>query len=100
MMITSAAQMTAATGLPVDYFGCGPLYLQTTKTTQNPPLGPEGFRKLRGMTQMPVMAIGGLKPDNSAPVVAAGADGLAVVSAIVGADDPELAARAFTRLFS
>ena len=99
LSITSEPQMTASVGLPVDYLGCGPLYAQTTKATDNPPLGPEGFRKLRALTQKPVMAIGGLKPDNSAPVVAAGADGLAVVSGIVAADDPEVAAREFARLF-
>jgi thiamine-phosphate pyrophosphorylase len=51
------------------------------------------------MTERPVMAIGGLKADNSAPVLAAGADGLAVVSGIVSADDPRAAAAEFARLF-
>ena len=98
--ITSERQMAAAANLPVDYCGVGPLFPQNTKATQNPPLGPEGFGKLRAMTKRPLMAIGGLKADNSAPVVAAGADGLAVVSAIVGADDPDRAAREFAGLFS
>lgn len=84
-----------------DYLGIGPAYAQTTKlNTGREPLGPEGCRELRALTQKPVMAIGGLKHDNSAPLVAAGADGLAVVSAIVGADDPEAAARAFIRLYA
>ena len=45
------------------------------------------------------MAIGGLTPDNSKPVIQAGAQGLAVVSAIVAADDPEAATRAFARVW-
>ena len=84
-----------------DYLGIGPAYAQTTKTnTGRAPLGPEGFAQLRKLTTKPVMAIGGLKPDNSAPLVAAGADGLAVVSAIVGADDPAAASRAFAALYA
>jgi len=47
-----------------------------------------------------VVAIGGLKADNSAPVLAAGADGLAVVSGIVSAEDVQGAAEAFGRLFA
>ncbi len=83
-----------------DYLGIGPAYAQTTKAnTGRAPLGPEGFAELRKLTTKPVMAIGGLKPDNSAPLVAAGADGLAVVSAIVGADDPAAASRAFAALY-
>ncbi len=83
-----------------DYLGIGPVYAQSTKPNANSaPHGPEGFRTLRALTQKPVMAIGGLKPDNSAAVVAAGADGLAVVSAIVSADDPEVEARKFAALF-
>lgn len=84
-----------------DYLGIGPAYAQTTKTnTGRAPLEPEGFAELRKLTTKPVMAIGGLKPDNSAPLVAAGADGLAVVSAIVGADDPAAASRAFAALYA
>ena len=46
-----------------------------------------------------MVAIGGLTPENSAPLLAAGADGLAVVSAIVAARDPEHEARRFASLF-
>ena len=63
------------------------------RTTPRAPLGVDGLRRLRGLTGKPIVAIGGLTPDNSAPVLAAGADGLAVVSAIVAAADPEAAAR-------
>jgi thiamine-phosphate pyrophosphorylase len=62
-------------------------------------LGVEGFRALRAATTKPVVAIGGLKANNSAPVLAAGADGLAVVSAIVGAPDVRAATEGFMGLF-
>jgi len=99
LSITNATQMRGADTRLCDYLGVGPLYLQQTKADASTPLGVEGFRALRAMTDKPVMAIGGLKADNSAPVLAAGADGLAVVSGIVCADDPRAASQAFARLF-
>lgn len=82
-----------------DYLGVGPIYAQTTKPGTAAPHGVEGFRALRALTKKPVMAIGGLNAANAAPVIAAGADGLAVVSAIVAADDPERATREIAALF-
>jgi len=82
-----------------DYLGVGPVYAQTTKAGTADPHGPEGFRAMRALTKKPVMAIGGLKASNAAAVIAAGADGLAVVSAIVGADDPEAATREIAALW-
>jgi len=92
--------VTAPDAEIADYLGIGPLYAQTTKkNAAATPHGPEGFAALRALTHKPVMAIGGIKADNAAPVIAAGADGLAVVSAIVGADDPEQAARDIIGLY-
>ena len=99
LSITNAAQMSRADTKLCDYLGVGPLYLQQTKANASTPLGVEGFAKLRAMTDRPVMAIGGLKANNSAPVLAAGADGLAIVTGIVSADDPRAAAAEFAKLF-
>ncbi|MFN3892501.1 MAG: thiamine phosphate synthase [Beijerinckiaceae bacterium] len=99
LSITNATQMSRADTQLCDYLGVGPLYLQQTKADASTPLGVEGFAKLRAMTDRPVMAIGGLKADNSAPVLAAGANGLAIVSGIVSAEDPRSAAAAFAKLF-
>lgn len=99
LSITNEMQIRQPDALAVDYLGIGPLYAQTTKGNASTPLGVAGFGKLRALTQKPVMAIGGLKPDNSAGVLAAGANGLAVVSGIVSADDPQGAAQAFMKLF-
>lgn len=99
LSITNHEQIARPDAGKTDYLGLGPLYLQQTKSDAATPLGVEGFRSLRAATTKPVVAIGGLKADNSAPVLAAGANGLAVVSGIVAADDPKAAAQAFTRLF-
>jgi thiamine-phosphate pyrophosphorylase len=100
LSITNHEQIARPDAGKTDYLGLGPLYLQQTKSDAATPLGVEGFRALRAATTKPVVAIGGLKAENSAPVLAAGADGLAVVSGIVAAEDPKAAAQAFTRLFS
>lgn len=99
LSITNATQMSRGDTQLCDYLGVGPLYLQQTKPDASTPLGVEGFAKLRAMTDKPVMAIGGLKADNSAPVLAAGANGLAIVSGIVSAPDPRAAAAEFAKLF-
>jgi thiamine-phosphate pyrophosphorylase len=99
LSITCVQDMARADAAAADYLGVGPVYAQQTKSDATPPLGVEGFRSLVAMTGKPVVAIGGLTPDNSASLVEAGAAGLAVVSAIVAAPSPEAAARAFARLF-
>lgn len=81
--------------LPVDYLGVSPVFATPTKTDTKTPWGLDGLRQVRTMTDRPLVAIGGLHPGNAADVVRAGADGLAVVSALCAADDPCAAARAF-----
>jgi thiamine-phosphate pyrophosphorylase len=99
LSITAVEQVLRADAEAADYLGVGPIYAQLTKSDAAPPLGIEGLRRARDLTRKPIVAIGGLTPDNSAPALAAGADGLAVVSAIVAAADPEAAARRFRALF-
>ncbi len=80
-----------------DYVGAGPIYATTSKADAGQPVGPEAILKLRAFVPLPLVAIGGVTADNAAAAVAAGADGVAVVSAICGAADPEAAARAIRR---
>jgi thiamine-phosphate pyrophosphorylase len=80
-----------------DYLGVSPIFATPTKTDTAAPLGLEGLRAIRREVKLPLVAIGGLDASKATAVVAAGADGLAVVSAIVAADDPELAARELAR---
>jgi len=75
-----------------DYLGVSPIYATPTKTDTAPPLGLEGLREIRKAVRLPLVGIGGLNRDNAAVVIRNGADGVAVVSAIVAADDPQTAA--------
>jgi thiamine-phosphate pyrophosphorylase len=76
-----------------DYLGVSPIYATPTKTDTASPLGLEGLWEIRNAVKIPLVGIGGLNADNSAEVIRNGADGVAVVSAIVAADDPEAAAK-------
>jgi len=76
-----------------DYLGVSPIYATPTKTDTAPPLGLKGLRAIREAVRLPLVGIGGLNRDNAAAVIQNGANGVAVVSAIVSADDPATAAR-------
>lgn len=87
------AREAAAAG--ADYLGVSPVFATPTKTDTAPPLGLEGLKAIRLEVDLPLVAIGGIKSDNCASVIAAGADGLAVVSALMSAPSPRKAAVAF-----
>lgn len=76
-----------------DYIGAGPVFATPTKPDAAPPIGLEGLAEICRRVSIPVIAIGGINEENAAAVIAAGADGVAVVSAIVAAPDVEAAAR-------
>jgi thiamine-phosphate pyrophosphorylase len=76
----------------VDYAGVGPVFATPTKPDHKQPVGLEGLARLVAASPVPTVAISGLKAGHAAPVLAAGADGLAVVSAICGKPDPRRAA--------
>jgi thiamine-phosphate pyrophosphorylase len=93
LSIERVGQLAEAERAPVDYYGASPVFATATKADAAPPLGLEGLRALRARTARPLVAIGGIDADNAAAVVAAGADALAVVSALCAAPDPAEAAR-------
>ena len=76
----------------VDYVGAGPVFATPTKPDHKLPVGFEGLAAQIAASPVPAVAIGGLKVEHVADVLAAGAQGLAVVSAICGQPDPERAA--------
>lgn len=80
-----------------DYVGASPVFATPTKTDTAPPLGLEGLRAVCAAVRIPVVAIGGLHAGNAHAVRAAGAAGLAVVSAIVAAESPRAAAASLWR---
>ena len=97
LSITNAAQIAQPDVLGADYLGIGPIFAQATKADAAQPLGIEGFARLRALVAgKQVMAIGGVKAQHAQALRAAGADGLAVVSAIVAAGDAAAAARGFS----
>jgi thiamine-phosphate pyrophosphorylase len=77
----------------VDYLGVSPVFPTPTKTDTKAAWGLEGIRRIRAFSRHPLVAIGGLNPANAAAAVQAGADGIAVVSAICASAEPRLAAR-------
>ena len=81
-----------------DYLGVSPIYATPTKADTAPPLGLEGLREIRKAVRLPLVGIGGLNRDNAGEVIRNGADGVAVVSAIVAADDPKAAAVALKQV--
>lgn len=76
-----------------DYLGVGPIFATPTKPDAAPPIGVDGLRLIRQHVSLPIVAIGGINATNAAEVMAAGPDGIAVVSAVVAAEDIAVAAQ-------
>jgi thiamine-phosphate pyrophosphorylase len=77
-----------------DYVGVGPVFGTRSKSDAGAAIGVERFARLSARTALPSVGIGGVTAENAAEVIGAGAAGVAVISALLGARDPELAARA------
>jgi thiamine-phosphate pyrophosphorylase len=93
LSVESWEDVERAQSLPVDYLGVSPLFATPTKTDTKGTWGIEGLARIRAFSRHPLVAIGGLHGENAAAAVLAGADGIAVVSAICAAPDPLAAAR-------
>ena len=81
-----------------DYIGISPVFATDTKGDTAPPLGLDGIRLIRRAVQVPLVGIGGIHAGNIREILRAGADGAAVVSAIVAAACPKTAAAALKKL--
>ena len=79
------------------YLGVGPAYATTTKAGLPDPLGPAGVGAIAGAVQIPVVAVAAVTPARVGELIAAGAHGVAVISAISDADDPGAATAALLR---
>jgi thiamine-phosphate pyrophosphorylase len=97
LSVSDAAELAAVPCGIVDYLGIGPVFATATKTDAAPPTGVEDFASLARNCALPVVAIGGIGLGRCAPLVACGAAGVAVVSAICGQADPAAATRALRR---
>lgn len=76
-----------------DYLGVGPVYGTGTKDDAGEAVGTERMAQVRSLVDVPFVGIGGINASNAGPVIEAGADGVAVISSVVGAKDVEQAAR-------
>ena len=79
--------------LDVDYIGVSPIFPTPTKTDTKAAWGLDGLAKIKAFSRHPLVAIGGINESNARDVIAAGADCIAVVSAICAAPDPAVAVR-------
>ena len=94
---TVAAAETAPVEL-IDYAGVGGVYATLSKAQKSPPIGTQGFARVaealrRRAPALPVCGIAGIDAGNAAAVIGAGADGVAVISALSLTADPAAAAR-------
>jgi thiamine-phosphate pyrophosphorylase len=80
-------QVKAAATAPVDYLAFGPIFATTSKDKPDPIVGCEGLKKVRTLTKKPLVAIGGITPENAGQVIEAGADSVAVIRAWLAVDD-------------
>jgi thiamine-phosphate pyrophosphorylase len=84
----SVDQAINAIKLPIDYLAIGPIFSTTTKSDTAPVLGLDGLRAVRdAIGEFPLVAIGGITLDNARDVIEAGADSVAVISALLSASD-------------
>lgn len=90
--VCTPAEAAAAEADGADYLGAGPIFPTLSKLDLPPLLGLAGLREIRARVQIPILAIGGVTAPNAADVMDAGADGVAVISAIASAADPRRAA--------
>lgn len=85
-------------GFSADYWGVGPLHISSTKVDAGAALGWDGVRRIVAESSgRPVVAIGGVRPEDVAEARHAGCAGVAVVSGILGAEDVEAASRAYKK---
>jgi thiamine-phosphate pyrophosphorylase len=97
-----AAAEAAPVGL-IDYAGVGGVYATLSKEQKTPPIGTDGFARVAAALReraptLPIVGIAGIDAGNAAAVIAAGADGVAVISALSGARDPAAAARTLRQI--
>ena len=83
----NSEQVQEASAEKPDYLGFGPIFTPGSKQDHDPVVGLEGLRIMRSLTSMPVFAIGGIQLDQVGAVISAGANGVAVISAILKATD-------------
>lgn len=93
LSVETPEDVREAEGFDVDYLGVSPIFPTPTKTDTEGAWGLDGLAEVRRMSRHRLVAIGGLNATNAADAIRAGADAVAVVSAICAAADPRRAAK-------
>jgi thiamine-phosphate pyrophosphorylase len=88
-------QFREAAATSADYIAVGPIFTTLSKANPDPVAGTELIRRVRGLTDKPIVAIGGITVETAAPVIEAGADSVAVIGDILRALDPAQRARQY-----
>jgi len=96
--VNTVEQAKTAEAGGADYIAVGSMY-PTESKEKAIVVGPERLREVRGAVNVPLVAIGGINRDNAGEVAAAGADGVAVISAVLGVEGVEKAARQVIKAF-
>lgn len=89
-------EVKEAESLKVDYIGVGAIFTTDTKADAEEPMGLEGLEEICRATTLPIVGIGGINKQNANKVIETGADGVAVISAISEANDPQQAAKSLS----
>ncbi|MBI9076878.1 MAG: thiamine phosphate synthase [Desulfatibacillum sp.] len=97
LSVENIQQVEDAGAIDPDYLGVGPIFATQTKPDAAPPIGLDGLTRIRKITNRPLVAIGAIHAGNARDVILAGADGVAVVSAICSLQDPAKAAKNLAR---
>lgn len=100
LTVESLDDVKAAEDLDVDYLGVSAIFSTPTKTDTLKEWGIEGLAEVRRLSRHRLIAIGGLNRENAAEVIAAGADGIAVVSAVCAARDPDRSASELRKIIT
>lgn len=98
LSVENMRQVVQANSLDVDYIGVSPVFATPTKTDTAAPFGLEGLREAVILSRHPAVGIGGMNSSTAARVFAAGAAGIAVVSAIMADDNPGEASRRLLKI--
>lgn len=98
LSIETLSQLKTAPLGSVDYVGVGPIFSTASKTDATFPLGISGLLEIRRQCYLPLVAIGGITLENAQEVLATGVDGLAVLSSLCHAPNPQRVAHCFRSL--
>ncbi|MCC8197565.1 MAG: thiamine phosphate synthase [Tannerellaceae bacterium] len=95
LSVESPEDVQEANRWDIDYIGISPIFSTPTKTDTAPALGLEGIRQISVLSRHPGVGIGGVHISNVEEIIEAGANGVAVVSALMSSPEPEATAKEF-----